>query len=83
MVEILSAGGSINATIIGYCKNNKLMIQSYTGKVPINGALKNRYTFAIKVAVENLLNNNHEVYLFAGTKAKFSGYLLLDVRRIE
>jgi calcineurin-like phosphoesterase len=82
MVVILSAAGTVGPCIIKYCKANKLRLIKYLGKVEINEALKDMFSFSNKVLVENLLTNQEEIYLMSGKRAMCYGYVLLDVRKI-
>lgn len=82
MVNVLVAGSTVNVCINNYCKTNNMRLIKYEGKINIDDKMTYMFTFAHKARVENKALKCEEIYLFAGTRAKFHGFLLLDVRKI-
>ncbi|MCK9428385.1 MAG: hypothetical protein M0R17_00060 [Candidatus Omnitrophica bacterium] len=81
--SVLAASGRINNVILMYAKANNIIVRKFMGSVKIDVRMKEFFSFAIKVKTENKLTKEDELYLFSGKKAKYGGYLLLDVRKIS
>ena len=80
--DVLCAAGTLNQCIISYCRSNNLRVLSFEGKINIDEKYSKIFSYAHKVKVENLLNHNEELYVFAGKRARYFGFMLYDVRKI-
>lgn len=83
MAEVISCADTFNNAIIYYCRKNKLKLIEFIQKVPIDTRYSEMYDGAVKAKVLNLLTNSEETYLFLGKKAKYYGYMLTDLRKLQ